>query len=732
MKKFVALLIISMLCTSASAGELFYEDFEDPDNLQVTLAPGFSVADGYLKGPSTYSEGRNTSVLDGTYPPADLPIKIEATFNHLDCADPWDSIKIVIGRTGDAAKTTGLCAQWSPDIPPTYAGPYIQVQGITNNNWNPSQHYYTYPDGVGVGPDNFDENTDYVFTVIDYGDTVDVSVHEAADPGNIGIVTDIDVSGYPRDQGDYIGTSVYSECDIGIDDIRVSTVEPPAVMVGIIDPCSISLTEDPCDTPSATYTITLTEQPPAGAAFAVYLDPCDLWADGLKQVTVLPAKAGDPNTGLDIVFDSTNWDTTVTVTVTAYDDSEGEESMDLALNHSLVLVSGSVNPETDPNWTNPGLINSPLAVAIADDDQRYAVTVDELGGLSVSEQGPASDDFTVVIEIQPTFTLTVDIATDGQTSLSSNALVFDNVNWNVAQTVTVTAAEDTVGEDDPHTSDITYSVDAEVITWNPLYSDNFNNTLEDGWTTLLNDGGDTGEPNALHDGTKLTTYGSTLAIAPGDFIPPYRLTVDNDLSGTTYNIIYLRNNGTEIWHDNDDMIRIGFWAGGGDILVCNVGGTEVFDGPVPGWGTDPKVYTFIVTDLGNSVTVRMENKSNPSNYLEITNSGNYSSVGASNKIGLGVIEDHGASTAQLCTWDDFSVEQAAAGQDEKIAWLNAPIEYPGGHDGDAEVDDNDCSDDDYADNDADFDDDCDIDLADLFVFVGQYLDCLKPNSGICN
>ena len=250
--------------------------------------------------------------------------------------------------------------------------------------------------------------------------------------------------------------------------------------VGNIDPCSLNITEDPAGTPSDTYVITLTEAIPAGADFRVYLDPCDLWVDGLKQATVAPAKAGDPNTALDILFNSGNWDTPVTVTVTAFDDSVGESPVNLSLGHSLVQVSGvAVDPEADPNWAFPSFVNDTVSAAVEDDDLRIAVDVVPTT-LSVSEQGPTSDTYTIVLKQPPTNPLTIEINSDSQVDHDSTSLIFNSGNWSAPQTVTVTAVDDAIGEPDPQTSVISHSVDPGDKTLTSLVSEDFEDLSLDG------------------------------------------------------------------------------------------------------------------------------------------------------------------------------------------------------------------------------------------------------------
>ena len=74
-------------------------------------------------------------------------------------------------------------------------------------------------------------------------------------------------------------------------------------------------------------------------------------------------------------------------------------------------------------------------------------------------EGGATDSYDVVLNSQPQAgtTVTIAIATsDGQTTTTPTSLVFDETNWNVAQSVTVTAVDDAVAEG-LHTGSITHT-----------------------------------------------------------------------------------------------------------------------------------------------------------------------------------------------------------------------------------------------------------------------------------
>ena len=85
-----------------------------------------------------------------------------------------------------------------------------------------------------------------------------------------------------------------------------------------------------------------------------------------------------------------------------------------------------------------------------------------LGSTSVDESG-TSDDFTIVLDVQPASDVTLSIS-DGssdETSISPTTVTFSNSNWDSAQTVTVTGSDDDI-IDGSQTSTITISVVDEI------------------------------------------------------------------------------------------------------------------------------------------------------------------------------------------------------------------------------------------------------------------------------
>ena len=129
-----------------------------------------------------------------------------------------------------------------------------------------------------------------------------------------------------------------------------------------------------------------------------------------------------------LTFTTTTWSTEQTVTVSAGQDDDAANDM-ATLTH---VASGADYGSVD---------NAILTVTVTDNDTR-GVTVTPTS-LTVNEGG--TDTYTVVLDTQPTGTVTVTIVepTDNTDVTAEPAsLTFTTTDWSTAKTVTVTAAED--------------------------------------------------------------------------------------------------------------------------------------------------------------------------------------------------------------------------------------------------------------------------------------------------
>ena len=171
---------------------------------------------------------------------------------------------------------------------------------------------------------------------------------------------------------------------------------------------------------SNTYTLVLTSQPSSNVT-----------------VTATRKTGGDTDltlSGSPLTFTNTNWDTAQTLTVSAAEDDGDSANGSATFEHSA--SSG------DSSYDGASITISELVANEVDNDTP-GVTV-ATSPLGVNEG--SSNTYTLVLNAQPSSEVTVTAArkTGGDTdlSISGSPLTFTNGNWNTAQTLTVSAAED--------------------------------------------------------------------------------------------------------------------------------------------------------------------------------------------------------------------------------------------------------------------------------------------------
>ena len=184
------------------------------------------------------------------------------------------------------------------------------------------------------------------------------------------------------------------------------------------------------------FTVVLTSQPTANVTIAL---------TG-SQVTPTPTP---------LTFTSGNWNVAQTVTVTAIDDAIAEASPH----------SGSVSFAVTSSDANYNAFPVPAVSAQVTDNDTAGVTITESGGNTAVTEGGATDSYTVVLQSEPTGNVTVVLSTTAQLSLTPPGLSFTPANWNVAQTVTVTATDDGVVEG-PHNA----TINPSLTSSDPNYS----------------------------------------------------------------------------------------------------------------------------------------------------------------------------------------------------------------------------------------------------------------------
>ena len=133
---------------------------------------------------------------------------------------------------------------------------------------------------------------------------------------------------------------------------------------------------------------------------------------------------------------------TAAITIDVIDDviHESDETVVVTMGTPTNVAKGAITAHT----------------ATIRDDEPPGISITESGGATDVVEGGATDTYTIVLLSQPTADVTVTIATDGQAGTSSASLTFTNANWDTAQTVTVTAVNDSVAEG-AHSSTITHT-----------------------------------------------------------------------------------------------------------------------------------------------------------------------------------------------------------------------------------------------------------------------------------
>ncbi|MBD2418514.1 lamin tail domain-containing protein [Anabaena cylindrica FACHB-243] len=96
-----------------------------------------------------------------------------------------------------------------------------------------------------------------------------------------------------------------------------------------------------------------------------------------------------------------------------------------------------------------------------------AVLLSQSGGSTAVTEGGATDTYTVVLRSQPTADVAIAINADSQLLVSSSTLTFTSANWNIAQTVTVTAVDDALFEGS-HTGAISHTAISADINYNGI------------------------------------------------------------------------------------------------------------------------------------------------------------------------------------------------------------------------------------------------------------------------
>ncbi|HVP09621.1 MAG TPA: hypothetical protein VMV94_00345, partial [Phycisphaerae bacterium] len=187
-----------------------------------------------------------------------------------------------------------------------------------------------------------------------------------------------------------------------------------------------------------TYTVVLTSQPIADVTVGIS-------ADG--NTTLSPTT---------LLFTSLNWSVPQTVSVTAADDFVAQGPRSSTISHSAASADTSYS----------GIVIASVTASVTDNDVAGVTIIESDGSTDVTEGG-ATDTYTVVLNSQPTATVTITVGTDGPCTASPTLLTFDGTSWNIPHTVTVTAADDAIAQG-PHTGTVSHTAASVDSNYNGI------------------------------------------------------------------------------------------------------------------------------------------------------------------------------------------------------------------------------------------------------------------------
>ena len=219
---------------------------------------------------------------------------------------------------------------------------------------------------------------------------------------------------------------------ISITNVTANITDNDTAGVTITQSGTTDVTEDGA---TDSYTIVLNSQPTADVTIAFNVG---------TQVSAITS----------LTFTNANWNTAQTVTVTAVNDNVVEGAHTQSITHTATSADGNYD----------GISTTNVTANITDNDTA-GVTITQTGTTDVTEGG-ATDSYTVVLTSQPSSDVTISFGAGAQVNAISN-ITFTNTNWNTAQTITVSAIDDTVYEG-MHSDTITHTVTSGDSNYNGI------------------------------------------------------------------------------------------------------------------------------------------------------------------------------------------------------------------------------------------------------------------------
>ena len=355
------------------------DDWDDAQTVTVTAAEDDDgVTDAVATLTHTASGGGYVNVT------RDLPVTVTENDSAGVTIDPT-ALSVVAGRSNEY--TVALVTQPTGDVSVTISGHAstdVSLSGptlssdmltFTTGNWSMAQ-------------------------------TITVSATESAATGKVTLAHTVAGADYASVTAEPVVVSVVAVAG-----------QHPTIQVGVT---SSTQTLTVPEGGSNSYTLVLGSRPTGDVAIGV----------------TLPAGTDLTLSSDTLTFTTTNWDTAQTVTVTAAEDDDGVTDAAATLTHTA--SGGGYASTTVPD----------VEVSITENDSANIVLSEP--GLTLTEGDAVGSSYTVKLATEPSASVSVSVTGHSGTdlTLSSDMLTFTVDDWDDAQTVTVTAAEDDDGVTD--------------------------------------------------------------------------------------------------------------------------------------------------------------------------------------------------------------------------------------------------------------------------------------------
>ncbi|WP_445176076.1 DUF7948 domain-containing protein [Microcoleus sp.] len=261
-----------------------------------------------------------------------------------------------------------------------------------------------------------------------------------------------------------------------------------------ISPVNIAITDN--DTAGVSITPTTANVTEGGAtgSYSVKLN-----TQPIAPVTINLATGSQIQPITALTFTATNWNVAQTVAVAAVDDYAVEG------NHG-----GAIAPTATSTDTNYNTITIPaVSVAITDNDTAdFSIAPTNI----TATEGGATGSYKVKLTSQPTAPVTISFNTGNQLNSIATPITFDTTNWNVAQTVSVTAIDDNLAQG-THSGTIAHTVTSTDANYNAKAIPNVTASITDNdspGVSIVQSGGGTD----IAEGGVSDSYSILLTTAP--------------------------------------------------------------------------------------------------------------------------------------------------------------------------------------------------------------------------